>query len=234
VLAYVVNTGLPITDPIIAAFDDSSYDNPTGYPTGVNDALAVAAGVFHNLCWSPNRTVSLDYVSTHDGSTNTLMLSENVQATEWANPSNVLLAPWQAEVGMVWWRNYVNTSFTPTSFMPTTNPGPYNVIGINAHRDDVGTIPPGDVAPTYTPSYPERVKNGWLSTLPSGAVDRTDFLAYGRPSSRHPGGVLMTFCDGHTQFIADTQDYGVYQHIMTPSGKRLGLGVFDASQISNQ
>jgi len=238
-LAYVVNSGLPITDPLILAFDDAAADadDPTGDPIDSNDATAMAAGVCHNQAWSPNRSVSLDYVSTHDGSQNTLLLSENVQATEWANPTNVLLAPWQAEVGMVWWRNWTD------GFSPTNNGG---AIGLNAWRDaapliagtTITVVAAGDVAPNFvtgatTPTAlgTRKAKNGWLSTL-GDATDRTDYLAYARPSSRHPGGALATFCDAHVQFLSDTLDYSVYRHIMTPYGKPFGLGVFDAGLIS--
>ena len=41
--------------------------------------------------------------------------------------------------------------------------------------------------------------------------------AYGRPSSSHPGGVLMTFCDGHTIFLKDTIGTNVYCHLLTPN-----------------
>ena len=40
---------------------------------------------------------------------------------------------------------------------------------------------------------------------------------YGRPSSSHPGGVLMTFCDGHTIFIRDSIDANAYCHLLTPN-----------------
>jgi hypothetical protein len=52
---------------------------------------------------------------------------------------------------------------------------------------------------------------------------RPQDIRYARPSSNHAGGVLATFCDGHTQFISDTIDYSVYQHLMTPCDKDAGL-----------
>jgi hypothetical protein len=33
---------------------------------------------------------------------------------------------------------------------------------------------------------------------------------------------MMTFCDGRVQFIAQTIDYLVYQHIMTPDSEAAG------------
>lgn len=44
-----------------------------------------------------------------------------------------------------------------------------------------------------------------------------------RPSSMHPGGVNILFCDGHVEFQADDVDYAVYQHLMTPDSKKAGL-----------
>jgi len=37
-----------------------------------------------------------------------------------------------------------------------------------------------------------------------------------RPSSFHPGGCVMSFCDGHQQFLTEQVDYQVYQLLMTP------------------
>jgi prepilin-type N-terminal cleavage/methylation domain-containing protein len=214
VLAYVVNTGLADNDA-------------TG--SGANQVWtnSVEAGVFHNLYRFPERTSSLDYVSTHDGSQNTVMLSENVQATEWADAADSSAMPWQAELGMVWWRYGANGLAHPSP--PAAGDAK---IRVNAGRDDnVGSvlpIPHGDYKPSYV-TTPESNPLGWTS-----AANASEYLAYARPSSRHPGGVLATFCDGHTQFLADTLDYSVFQHIMTPFGRRFGLGVFNSGTISAQ
>jgi prepilin-type processing-associated H-X9-DG protein len=218
-LANVVNSGLPDMD----------------YATAGAPINSIAAGVFHNLHRYPARTVSLDYLSTHDGSTNTVMLSENVQATQWADPNGVLMTPWQAEMCIVWWRwsDYTNNAFTPKTCRPTSTQS-QGVVNINAGRDETGSIPAGGFAPTDQDplDYPTLnfFTNGWVNT-----ANADDFLAYARPSSRHPGGVIMAFCDGHTQFVADTLDYSVYRQIMTPYGRLCNvLGAFNASTISSR
>jgi prepilin-type processing-associated H-X9-DG protein len=231
-LAYVVNSGLPLTDPVVSNLDASSNF------TAANDSTAIAAGVFHNLARSPGRTTSLDYVSTHDGSQNTVMLSENAQATEWVNPNYVGRTPWQAENSIVWWRGAGQG--TTTGYLPTNSGTIGAWQGINAWRDatalipstTITSIPAGDVDPSYN-ATPELVQTGWITSAGlTGATDATDYLGYARPSSRHPGGVMMTFCDGHTQFLSDTTDYGVYRHIMTPYGRPFSLGVFNSGLIN--
>jgi len=39
-----------------------------------------------------------------------------------------------------------------------------------------------------------------------------------RPSSNHAGGVVVTFCDGHQQFLREDIDYEVYEKLMTSDG----------------
>lgn len=39
------------------------------------------------------------------------------------------------------------------------------------------------------------------------------------PSSNHPTGVNVSFCDGHTQFMSQDIDYSVFCLLMTPWGQ---------------
>jgi len=45
----------------------------------------------------------------------------------------------------------------------------------------------------------------------------------GNPSSNHPGGMIVTFCDGHTYFLRDDIDFNVYAHLMTPDSHKAGV-----------
>jgi len=42
---------------------------------------------------------------------------------------------------------------------------------------------------------------------------------HARPSSRHPGGFVVTFCDGHTRFMSDQIRYQTYALLMTCNGR---------------
>jgi prepilin-type N-terminal cleavage/methylation domain-containing protein/prepilin-type processing-associated H-X9-DG protein len=90
----------------------------------------------------------------------------------------------------------VNYSFTPTAWARQSG-GPLPVFG----------IPQNPSSATATP-----ITNAVINNT-TAAIDG----AYGRPSSSHPGGVIMAFCDGHTVFIRESVDVNTYCHLLTPN-----------------
>jgi prepilin-type processing-associated H-X9-DG protein len=44
-------------------------------------------------------------------------------------------------------------------------------------------------------------------------------LPHARPSSFHPNGFMVAFCDGHVRFLSQTVAYEVYMHLMTSHGR---------------
>lgn len=144
-LAYVVNSG------------EASRENK-------------ADGICFDQTVADAPVVSMIHVSRHDGSSSTLLLSENLQADKWVVPDVVAA---RATTTFVW------------------------------HKD-----------PT--------VKNDWLinSPYPAGTSRsvKDSSIDFARPSSHHPGGVNVIFCDSHSRFIAEDIDYNVYRQLMTPDG----------------
>jgi prepilin-type processing-associated H-X9-DG protein len=63
--------------------------------------------------------------------------------------------------------------------------------------------------PPFKPPLPSQRINGPADPLP---------INNARPSSNHPGGVMVVFCDGHSRFLSEEIDYGVYCLLMTPDG----------------
>ena len=64
------------------------------------------------------------------------------------------------------------------------------------------------------------------------AGDRPQDIQYARPSSRHGAGVVVSFRDGHQEFLREDIDYNVYQHLMTPDSKAAGVpGEFDPNKL---
>jgi prepilin-type N-terminal cleavage/methylation domain-containing protein/prepilin-type processing-associated H-X9-DG protein len=45
-------------------------------------------------------------------------------------------------------------------------------------------------------------------------------LPYARPMSYHPGGFMVTFCDGSIRFVSETIAYEVYMHLMSSAGRQ--------------
>ena len=64
----------------------------------------------------------------------------------------------------------------------------------------------------YTPSSCWAINS--CNDRPSRPVPPRNDLA--RPSSNHPGGVIVTYCAGNSGFLAESVDYNVYISLMTP------------------
>ncbi|MCA9102881.1 MAG: DUF1559 domain-containing protein [Planctomycetales bacterium] len=177
--SYVCNTGMADLDQARAInggvvrdpqpngvfFDNFPYNNPSD-PAAPVPAQTVNPGI--KLV-----KMTTSYLSAGDGSTTTLMLSENADCGNWIE--------WEeSKVGFTW-EPSLGSNQTPA--------------------------PPSEAAQI----------NGLVGQR-AGANQREDPL-FARPSSFHPGGVVVVFCDGHTTFLADTIDYGVYGQLMSSRGK---------------
>ena len=174
-LAYVVNSGRPDPWPVSSGQVNTGSDSRLGADKPYN-------GVFHyhlrlrpqQLQSSPARptTVSMNYLSSHDGSSMTLMLSEVAGAEHsWA----------------------VNPETLSTPQAPETHWG-FTWVPLNSQQE----------------------------------IDQkriTDHI-----SSRHVDGSVVSFCDGHQQFLSNDTQYRVYQHLMTPDGDRARVDLTDTQR----
>ena len=193
-LSYVVNTGQHV---------DTSVGGET------NDVRA-GNGLFFDRCQlepdpGPGRLInmSMAYVETGDGATNTMMISENLHTLFWAfddqgfAPSSAgglaraeasfeeesVLLDRQYYFGF-FWRN------DPSSLTAPFGSASISVGRINATRQ-----------------------------LPS--PERMEDLApyYGYPSSNHPGGVHVAFCGNSVRQITEQIDEVTYRQLMTTKRK---------------
>lgn len=203
-LSYVVNCGLSDfglhLDPPAANTHDVGPNPPS--PWGLEQLFAAAPdpatmaanavrdsayGLFFNHSWS-NPTlrtrVMLDKIT--DGAQNTIMLSENIQASQWA-PTTAATpplprTPMQPDVGMLWW----------------------------SEQAPFVSVAPGDGRLINDERKQELLLADYTDVDPSLA------RYFARPSSHHSGGVVVTFADGHSAFQSEDIDYDVYQSLMTP------------------
>ncbi|MFV0445297.1 MAG: DUF1559 domain-containing protein [Planctomycetaceae bacterium] len=217
-LSYVANAGY--VDQ--AAWNDSSgigsqsphineinwVDGGAVFPSANDQTISQAAGVFiDNNDTGSNGGRRNTLSSMYDGQSATVMFSENLQATLWASPS---LGAMGFGVGVV------TASNSPTQLGDASVGNPSSVaLAINGMSTVNGIV-------TDTAAEPERI-NAILAAAEGDAP---------RPSSMHPGLVVMTFCDGRTQSVSDTIDRGVYFHILSPSGSKYGQPVVTNGQVS--
>ena len=199
--SYIVNSG--ISDRVAPA-----NGLPQDYqPNGVFFDAYTPAVYRSGAVIVPATTTDLGYISIHDGATNTLMLSENIDALDWiaawgkntVNPLQTApnehtppqlsqlasyLAPPQA--GFSWWQGMI-------WFVPS---GAANNYGM-----------PGSTSPLQTNHSP---------ILNHDSTGNPDDLHNGRPHSNHPGGFVVTMCDGRAFFMGEDTDYRVYCLLMAP------------------
>jgi prepilin-type processing-associated H-X9-DG protein len=189
-LSYVANCGvqdLPVQgqDPVAS----------------LRDPFGLRAGVFFNhQSWatlSRNVKQTMDYISSKDGTTNTIMFSENLQSTEYvptavpvSNNYGLRRAITEADVGMIW--DGVITGAI------TANPA---------------SLAPG--------AYPDQPRDPYNPDI-----------AFARPCSRHPGTVVVAFCDSHVTTINTQVNYQTWRHLFTPYGEGCGLfGLLDTTGL---
>jgi prepilin-type N-terminal cleavage/methylation domain-containing protein/prepilin-type processing-associated H-X9-DG protein len=199
-LAYVGNAGWAFSDTTRGA-DKSEhaangifFDNNKNYNSGV--------GPQDKRETDPKIQMSLAQVV--DGTTKTLMLSENLHALYWC------YEPTSSGGG------YVQND---GSSVPDTK----NVFGFvwkNVASAGVNDRINGDK--NYDKANPPDKVNSANPQL-AFASDPTTYETYAYPSSNHPGGVNVAFCGGSIRMMAESIDPVVYGQIMTSNARKSSL-----------
>jgi prepilin-type N-terminal cleavage/methylation domain-containing protein/prepilin-type processing-associated H-X9-DG protein len=220
-LSFVVNSGIALT-----ANDNQPDPADNTKLKGTAWADDLNSGVFFNQCLkdghaavlgpSAAKKSSMDFISTNDGTSYTLMFSENLQATSWAtDPTDTGASPaafttdfqMRQNTAFVWY--YLNTSASDTlsngGQVPASAGYNYQAAPINGLAKTVTGLP----------------SLAYVDTTKTNAGG----LAFARPSSNHPGGVNAVFCDGHMRFIAEDIGYNVYTQLMTPNQNNVTLSL---------
>ena len=153
----------------------------------------------------PQVSMTMDYLTVHDGTSMTLMLSENLNAGSYCDPNaqgladssmggggmggmgmNLPFAVLEATQGFVWWGDV-----------------------------DGGGNP--------TPPYASGAQFGRINSPADSPANNNANYPYtnARPSSNHPGGVNMLYCDGHGRYMSQDVDYRVYCLLMSSWGQQV-------------
>jgi prepilin-type processing-associated H-X9-DG protein len=144
----------------------------------------------------------VDYISGGDGSSNTILIAERSNST--FNPQAFYDASPRSAV--------TNYSFAPN--------GGYDV-GVNSTANLSPIIGIGAI--TKTPgtalSLSGLITSTTLKMINVTPIEATSLPlnAQATPSSRHSGGIVAVFCDGHTLFISDSMQPRVYCQLLTPN-----------------
>jgi prepilin-type N-terminal cleavage/methylation domain-containing protein/prepilin-type processing-associated H-X9-DG protein len=149
-------------------------------------------GVMFDSTGTSGARITLDAVSSGDGTTTTLLFAEKCGLSQ---PTDQL---WADLAG-------------PDKVVANTSVGPITKDADGAARSAFLHI---GLAPNFsTPATPIN---------PATSVSNAEYY----PSGNHSGGVVATFCDGHTQFVSGNISGQVYAQLMTCNGL--------ASRFSNE
>ena len=199
-LSYVANCGYMQTDDWTGASAPADHGRSRidwDGSSGISPAeklLTTATGVF----WADDggTRMTLDYIATGDGQSQTIMLSENVQAGKY----------YDARTNKIGFGVAIteSSSAIPAAGLfiydtSTTPPTP---------RLQLGTIPL-NVPPSGANNS---AKPNQDRTAAEGAAPR--------PSSYHPGVFIVGYCDGHAVPKNENMDMDVYVRQLTPNGQQ--------------
>ncbi len=165
--------------------------------------ISQSTGVFWR---GANSIVSMDFISNNDGLTQTLMLTENMDAGPWSSRRTGALAfalrvPVSGGSGLG----------TPEGLGIPTN---------------IGAAPGPLALPDDTGSGNFNAGNSWISS-PSLGRGRS-----WRPSSNHVGGMVnVMFCDGHAGKLNPNMNQAVYARLLTPNGTAFGQNVLQSTDF---
>jgi prepilin-type processing-associated H-X9-DG protein len=207
-LAYVVNRGR------------NGVDN--------NPAVGVCFNLYENGTTTANSKVNLDYIGAHDGSSNTLLLSETLMtATGRIGRTNSATTPsirpyLYIDQTVSSSLSVANTTTTPTTFYSRPFPKWYSPY---KYESDTSTYTLQQAA-----SLTEIDLGFEWSSLGFGVYSGTTSAAGGfnarsgatiadQIGSRHGGLTIVAFCDGHVSRLNDSLSVDVFRQIMTPYGE---------------
>jgi prepilin-type N-terminal cleavage/methylation domain-containing protein len=183
-------------------------------------------GVFHDFIQPSVRQEKVSNTDFKDGQSTTLLLTENLDAgfymdssvIPWNNVTSSTVASGATNIGTI--RSFVDplkyctergAGFIWRDCSVSPNPPPIPAkpdagLEHNAINNKRGEWDPEDSTKWPTSLY----------DLNSGSVDPRNYAA--RPSSNHPGGVIVSYAGGNAKLLREDIDYKIYCLLMTPNG----------------
>ncbi|MCA9048927.1 MAG: DUF1559 domain-containing protein, partial [Planctomycetaceae bacterium] len=197
-LTYVANGGFGDGVSGTHSFTAEGFDwnaDGTNASDAEDDEITQDTGVFWSeFATNPNtRNASASVGKIYDGSGNTLMFAENINAgqTRWSDPD-----------------------FNSCAFILPLTGGTSTAVGLtngvpaaaSTQVDNAAMYDPTSAILTGTTPFINQKKTG-----PEGAP----FI-----NSLHPGIAVVSFCDGSASTLSESMDKKIYAALVTPSGTR--------------
>ena len=208
-------------DQFFIGYDDWGVGGPL---TDANVRVSRGASVFHRPHNFGGRgpvdqRTTLDYIARGDGVTQTLLLSENLQANQW-------ISSFVNDVGFGWSVNSDAPATNVTGEVPTfTDNSTLNGIGPAAPaRSMRNCLALGTALTADATADSDGAGINSDIQAPEGTAPR--------PSSNHPGSVNVIYADGHGGTLSDRIDLGLYVRLLSPNGVEFGQQIVaDADRL---
>lgn len=169
---------------------DGAFQYNTTYEAGNSKNSVFMDQYAHN---GGGKTVSSEFISGKNGTSNTILASENEDAGHWYSTD-------EPNIGFCYGFIVENINGGGTEYTWDTPAGKDN------SSDDLAKY----AAPVGLPY--------WIN---SGKKYNKSLHRRARPSSPHAGVIVSSFCDGSTKTLADSIDKGVFKSAMKPDSTRV-------------
>ena len=228
---YVTNgTVLAVTAPTWV-FTQNAYDwdfNGVASSSGTYDAtdrqVTYSTGVFWAeeaqvnygtpTVQNAGKAMTFDFISRADGTSQTLMLSENLQAQNWASQSYN-----DVGFGLLIQGPFANNQGLHGTPVNNSQPSGVGTMGTAASPNTAQALS------LYGGSNYKIYSVGNLCGRINCNVNSSTEGLQPRPSSRHPGVVNTVFCDGSSRTLSQNTNDSIYASLITPAGSRYGQDI---------
>jgi prepilin-type N-terminal cleavage/methylation domain-containing protein len=209
---------------------------PAATDLAVDEQVEHATGIFWRNDASGFR-LTQDYVQRGDGTSNTIMLAENVNAGFWADIAtatsggSTLPLRRDLQTGYIGFGISVGVTSTTVGTTATVDitkaTGSFNVNNPGSPQVQLQTAPFNPLNPNTNNTTPIAYA---LTDGTAGAPDadpNSNLLSAingqtPRPASNHPGVFCVCFTDGHAAPLSQNMDVGVYMRALSPAGTLFG------------
>ncbi len=207
-LSYVCNAGQAMTDKVGANQNKENVADGVFCDNSRNIEILDSMTAKDDRESKPEIRSSMNYISSNDGLSKTLMVSESVATWFYAydgDPSTAEFdVPYVVSGGV---KDSSPIKDSPHIFGFIWKSQAQGVERINGDRNFDKSDRPANM--------------GAFAEI--GNTYPYLYESYGFPSSNHPNGVNVAFCGGQVQFMADSVEPRVYAQLMTSNAKRSSL-----------